>query len=69
MGSFQELKVWQRAKELALFLYRISSKGALSKDRALKDQMRRAVVSIPSAILRKVMNWVSLPINSLRLTP
>ena len=50
MGNFQELKVWQRAKELAVFLYKISGEGAFAKDWGLRDQMRRAVVSIPSNI-------------------
>ncbi|MFH1081990.1 MAG: four helix bundle protein [Pseudomonadota bacterium] len=50
MGNFQELKVWQRAKELAVFIYKISGKGAFAKDWGLRDQIRRAVVSIPSNI-------------------
>ena len=50
MGNFQELKVWQRAKELAMFLYRLSGEGAFAKDWGLRDQIRRAVVSIPSNI-------------------
>jgi len=50
MGNFQELKVWQQAKELAVFLYKISGEGPFAKDWGLKDQMRRAVVSIPSNI-------------------
>jgi len=50
MGNFQELKVWQRAKELAVFLYKISGEGVFAKDWGLRDQMRRAVVSIPSNI-------------------
>ena len=50
MGSFQELKVWQRAKELAVFIYKISREGDFAKDWGLRDQMRRTVVSIPSNI-------------------
>ena len=50
MGKFQELKVWQRAKELAVFLYRTTGEGAFRKDWGLRDQIRRAVVSIPSNI-------------------
>jgi len=30
MGKFQDLKVWQLAKELAVFLYRIDPLGLLS---------------------------------------
>ena len=50
MGKFQELKVWQRAKELAVFLYRTTGEGSFRKDWGLRDQIRRAVVSIPSNI-------------------
>jgi four helix bundle protein len=50
MGKFQELKVWQRAKDLAVYIYRITGKGVFSKDFSLKDQIRRAAVSIPSNI-------------------
>ena len=50
MGQFQELKVWQRAKELAVFLYKVTGQGAFAKDYVLRDQIRRAAVSIPSNI-------------------
>ena len=50
MGKFQDLKVWQRAKDLAVYVYRLSSEGAFLKDYGLRDQMRRAAVSIPSNI-------------------
>jgi four helix bundle protein len=50
MGDFQRLKVWQRAKELAVSLYRLTEKDAFVKDHGLRDQMRRAGVSIPSNI-------------------
>jgi four helix bundle protein len=50
MGKFQELKVWQRAKDLAVYFYKLTSKGAFTKDFGLKDQIRRAAVSIPSNI-------------------
>ena len=50
MGNFQELKVWQRSKELAVSLYKLTGQGEFNKDWALRDQIRRAVVSIPSNI-------------------
>jgi len=50
LGKFQDLKVWQRAKHLAIYLYQITSKGSLAKDYGLRDQIRRAAVSIPSNI-------------------
>ena len=50
MGNFEELRVWQRAKELAIFLYKFSGQGAFGKDWGLRDQIRRASVSIASNI-------------------
>jgi four helix bundle protein len=50
VGKFEELKVWRRAKDLAVHVYKITSKGQFIKDLGLRDQMRRAAVSIPSNI-------------------
>jgi len=50
MGNFQELKVWHNAKDLAVFIYKITEQGLISKDYGLRDQIRRAAVSIPSNI-------------------
>jgi four helix bundle protein len=50
MGKFQELKVWQRAKDLAVYIYKLTGKGSFAKDFSLRDQIRRAAVSIPSNI-------------------
>ena len=50
MGNFHKLKVWQRAKDLAVFIYRITEQGAFSKDYGLRDQIRRAAVSTPCNI-------------------
>jgi four helix bundle protein len=50
MGNFQELKVWQRAKDLAVYIYKITGSGVFAKDYGLKDQIRRASVSIASNI-------------------
>jgi len=50
MGKFEDLKVWQRAKELAVYIYKLTAKGKLSRDYGLRDQMRRASISVPSNI-------------------
>jgi len=50
MGKFQELKVWQRAKELAVYIYTVTGDGKFVKDYGLRDQLRRAAVSIPSNV-------------------
>ena len=50
MGKFRELILWQRAKDLAVYIYKITAVGKFSKDYGLRDQIRRAAVSIPSNI-------------------
>ena len=50
MGDFRQLKVWQRSKDLAVFIYQLTGDGAFAKDFGLKDQLRRAAISIPSNI-------------------
>jgi four helix bundle protein len=50
MGKFRELKVWQRSKDLAVYIYKITGDGVFTKDFSLRDQIRRAAVSIPSNI-------------------
>jgi four helix bundle protein len=47
---FEELEVWQKAKELTNLIYRVSLVGAFAKDFGLRDQMRRASVSVMSNI-------------------
>lgn len=47
---FEDLEVWQRAKELTNLIYKYSSENAFSRDFGLRDQMRRASVSILSNI-------------------
>ena len=48
--GFKELRVWQKGKDLAVFLYGVTSAGPFSKDLSFRDQMRRAALSIPSNI-------------------
>jgi four helix bundle protein len=50
MGDFKKLHVWQKAKNLAVKIYKLTDSNAISKDFSLKDQMRRSSVSIPSNI-------------------
>jgi four helix bundle protein len=46
--GFKDLIVWQKAKDLAVFVYRESGRGTLSRDFGLRDQIQRSVVSIAS---------------------
>lgn len=47
---FEELEVWQNAKDLTNLVYKVSTDGAFARDFGLRDQMRRAAVSIMSNI-------------------
>ena len=48
--DFRKLIVWQKSKDLAVDIYKITSTGNIAKDYSLVDQMRRAAVSISSNI-------------------
>lgn len=50
MAGFQELKVWQLGKELAVAIYKITNENKFKADFGLTDQNRRAAVSISSNI-------------------
>jgi len=47
---FEDIKAWQRARELSRIVYQISSSGEFAKDFGLRDQFRRAAVSVMSNI-------------------
>jgi four helix bundle protein len=51
---FEELEVWQKARELAQIIYRLTRQGEFSRDYGLRDQMRRAAVSIMANVARPV---------------
>jgi four helix bundle protein len=48
--SFEDLLVWQQAMELVDSVYEVTDSFPKSEEYALKGQMRRAAVSIPSNI-------------------
>ncbi|SRR5258706_7147896 len=48
--KFEEIESWKKARELTRRVYEVSGKGVFSKDFGLKDQIRRASVSIMSNI-------------------
>jgi len=49
-SSYQGLLVWQKAMELTAAIYKLVKKLPKEELYSLSDQMRRAVVSIPSNI-------------------
>src|SRR2546421_5398344 len=48
--SFEDLIVWQKGIELVKSVYQCTSDGDFKRDFALRDQIRRAAVSIPTNI-------------------
>jgi four helix bundle protein len=48
--KFEDIGAWQRSRELTKEIYRITSKGDFARDFGLKDQIRRASVSVMSNI-------------------
>ena len=47
---FEDLHVWQKAQDVGEIVYQLSMCGALAKDFTMKDQLRRAALSISSNI-------------------
>ena len=48
--SFKELRVWQAAKDFAIWIYQMTANGMLARDYGLKDQIQRAAVSVAANI-------------------
>lgn len=48
--KFEELEVWKLSMELYANIYNRTNKEMFSKDYGLKDQIRRASISIPSNV-------------------
>lgn len=47
---FENIKAWQAARDLVAVVYRVSGRGKFEKDFGLRDQIRRASVSVMSNI-------------------
>jgi four helix bundle protein len=47
---FEEIEAWKTARELTCLVYNLGGKGAFSKDFGLRDQIRKAAVSVMSNI-------------------
>src|SRR4030043_671338 len=48
--KFEDLIAWQKARELTKNIYKVTKQGDFFKDFGLRDQIRRASVSIMSNI-------------------
>jgi len=50
INRFEEIQGWQKARELTNFIYQVTRQDAFARDFGLKDQIRRAAVSVMSNI-------------------
>jgi four helix bundle protein len=49
-GRFEDLLIWQKSRDLTRLIYELTGTTAFSRDFGLRDQMRRAAVSVMSNI-------------------
>src|SRR5215213_2569133 len=49
-SKFEDIQAWQKASEVTIPIYGLSKRGDFAKDFGLKDQIRRASVSIMANI-------------------
>lgn len=50
LETFEDMEVWQDARALVKSIYGVTSVSAFARDYALRDQLRRASISIMSNI-------------------
>jgi four helix bundle protein len=48
--KFEDISAWQKSRELTKEIYSVTGQGGFSRDYGLKDQIRRASVSVMSNI-------------------
>jgi len=48
--QFEDIEAWKLGRELTRAIYRVSKSGDFAHDFALRDQIRRAALSVPSNI-------------------
>ncbi|GAB4219416.1 MAG: four helix bundle protein [Candidatus Microgenomates bacterium] len=51
INKFEDLEIWQLAIKITKFIYDITSENQFSKDFELKNQIRKASISISSCIV------------------
>jgi len=51
INRFEDLRIWQLALKATKEIYDITTKKEFAKDFSLKDQIRRAIVSVSSNIV------------------
>ena len=73
MFSFQKMKIYQLAKELAIYSYQLTEKYPQNERYAIMNQINRAAVSVPSNIAegtsrrsnKEKLNFINISYGSL----
>ena len=73
MFSFQKMKIYQLAKELAIYSYQLTEKYPQNERYAIRNQINRAAVSVPSNIAegtsrrsnKEKLNFINIAYGSL----
>ncbi len=50
LERFEDITAWKKARELTKAIYQVTGDGAFARDFGLRDQIRRASVSVVSNI-------------------
>lgn len=50
ISRFEEIEAWKKARELTKAIYQLTAAGTFARDFGLRDQIRRAAVSVMSNI-------------------
>ncbi len=50
IGRFEDIEAWKKARELVKAVYETTAQGGFSRDFGLRDQIRRAAVSVMSNV-------------------
>jgi four helix bundle protein len=50
--KFEDVEVWVKARQFSVVIYKVTDEGGIKKDFGLRDQLRRASVSIVSNIAK-----------------
>lgn len=50
IARFEDIEAWKKARELPKIIYEVTSQGQLVNDFVLKDQLRRASISVMANI-------------------
>ena len=54
---FEDLIAWQKARVLTANIYRASGTGRFLRDFALRDQIRKSAISVPSNLAEGFERW------------